>query len=277
MTERQRKQSTLMAAALIGALLLIALPGQSWATIACTADTDNDGLCDAQESAGITLINTATGTTRTIPPCAAGTTGTARLSCVDPNTKDIFIAIVPVSSGSLLPTPIPQTVFDPFSGFSSLGITAHPISPNEMLADRTLNFTGNLGMKAVRVAESLDTNGTVLGFCNQGTPLGLDGCVVYTQRIINFINTNCTGNTTTQKQDFFNRYTVHTIMHEAGHSLGGLTSTYNSSYGGYHYKTGAGYVMDQTVSYTVKSGACTFNISNTWNTTLDPPTVLLNQ
>jgi hypothetical protein len=264
MQKQQKYSPTWMTGALVGALLFGALLGTASAQVSCTfVDVDGDGLPDTLETSGIPLLD-----------------GTKVFT--SPTQKDVFIAIVPATSGSLLPAPIPDPVtgFNPFDPtlWAPLGIVPHQLQPNQIASDRSFT-TASTCAKAVRVTESLDTNGTVLGFCNQGTPNGLDGCVVYTQRIINFINSTCTtaGDTTTDRLAVFRKYVTHTILHEAGHTLGGLTSTYNASYGGYHYKTGGGYAMDQSVSYTAKGGKCTFNISNTWNATLDPPTVLLNK
>lgn len=256
---------------LVVALALGVLPHLASAAVTCpttsTADSDGDGLTDAQECAGVTLTTGAV-----LPACPVNPTD--RSACLDPNSKDFFLAIVPANP-SLMPSPIPQQGFDPFGFFAQLGLTAHKVDPTLLPVDRTV-ITAPL-VKAVRVTESLDTNGDVLGICNQGTPQDLDGCVVYTQRILNFINSVCNtaGDTTTDRQAVFRQYVLHTIVHETGHTLGGLAAQYNASYGGNHYKTGAGYFMDQSVKYTTKSGSCLFSVFQNWNLTLDPAGVKL--
>jgi len=232
---------------------------------ASTADSDADGLSDVQEcTAGLTLRSGIV-----IPSCVVAPSN--RSACLDPDTKDFFIAVIPATTGSLLPA----GGFDLATGFAALGITAHQVDPAQLGADRTVSATSSI--KAIRVTESLDTNGDILGICNQGTPQDLDGCVVYTQRILNFINTTCdsAGDKVTNRQAVFQQYLLHTIVHEAGHTLGGLAPQYNANYGGNHYKTGAGYFMDQSVQYSTKGGKCTFSVYQNWNLTLDPPGVKL--
>jgi hypothetical protein len=258
---------------LVGVLSLGALPDLVSAAVNCSAvvdptvDSDGDGIPDIQECAGVTLTTGAF-----LPSCPANPAN--RNACVDPNSDDFFLAIVPASP-SLMPSPIPSPGFDPFSFFTQLGLTAHAVDPTLLPVDRTVIATPLV--KAIRVTESLDTNGTILGVCNQGTPLGLDGCVVFTQRILNFINSTCdtAGDRTTNRQAVFLQYVLHTIAHETGHTLGGLAAQYNASYGGNHYKTGAGYIMDQSVKYTTGKNSCTFSVFQNWNLTLDPAGVKL--
>ena len=180
------KQALTIAVAFLAALVLAVMPGRAWAAVDCVAllaagetgvDTDNDGFTDFQECSGITL---ADGTV--VPPCA---TGSNRATCLDPNTKDLFVIYAPAASGSLLPAGLnpygPVTAYGVnFTGLAALGLTAHMISPAQAAADRTV--TSGSTQKAIRTSESLDTNGTILGNCQWGTPGGLDGCVIYTQR-----------------------------------------------------------------------------------------------
>jgi hypothetical protein len=276
------KQTLTVAAALVAALVLSVLPGRVWAAVDCNAvlaagetgvDSDNDGFTDFQECSGITLVG---GTLVVLPPCGPSS---VRTTCVDPNTKDLFVIYAPAAP-SLLPA-----TFNPFgtvsaygvtfTGLSNLGVTVHQITPLQAGTDRTVTSVST--EKAVRVAESLDTNGTILGNCQWGTPLGLDGCVIYTQRIMNFIASTCGTNAivtpsgvASNANDVFLAYAVHTFLHETGHTTGGMTATYNSSYGGNHYKCGAGTMMEQCVTYSTKGGKCSFNISGGWNTTTNP-------
>ena len=277
---------TLTVALAVAFGLWATVPGPAWAVVNCASvltetgvDTDGDGFTDFQECNGITLADGSL-----FPSCVA-VPALPRASCLHPDSKDLFIIYAPAASGSLLPAG-----FNPFAavttygvnftGLSALGLTAHQITPAQAGADRTVT-TGST-QKALRTSESIDTSGTILGNCQWGTPSGLDGCVIYTQRIMSFIASTCGANAiltpagaASDINQVFLAYTVHTFLHETGHTTGGMTATYNSSYGGYHYKCGAGTMMEQCVTYSVKGGKCTFNISGGWNTTLDPPTIKL--
>jgi hypothetical protein len=246
-----------------------------WAQTACPTpigvDTDGDGFDDALELAGIQVLNTPALVT-------------------DPAIKDVFVILAPATSGSLLPPQANGAPFNPFvpvsfsgsginvsfNGLTPLGLNVHVLAPSQAAADRTVDACGISTQKAVRIGESTDTNGTILGNCQWGTPDGIDGCVVYTQRIKNFIDTNCPGNTPDERALMFNAYITESFLHETGHSMGGLASVYNSRNGGYHYKSGSALIMEQSVTYTSKGGRCTWNVSSAWNQSLDVPAVRLN-
>lgn len=282
-------------AALAAAFVLSAIPVQAWAAVDCAtvlaapdpgltgADADNDGFTDFQECGGITLANKTP-----FPSCVASTGNPTppsdRRLCLHPDTKDLFAIYAPAAA-SLLPAGYKP--FDPgivygvtFTGFEQLFVTVHQITPAQAFPDRSV--TSASPQKAVKVAESLDTSGTILGYCQWGTPLGLDGCTIYTQRILNFVSSTCGtlpvvtgGGAASTLDQVFLAYAKHAFLHEVGHSTGGLAATYNSSYGGYHYKCGAGSRMEQCVTYSTKGGKCSFKIAPGWNTSLDPAAVKL--
>ena len=234
-------------------------------------DNDGDGFDDALECLGIPLVS-----------------GTVVRT--DNTTRDVFV-IVSLASNSLIQQVFGTAPFNPFApasyvgsginvsfnGLVPLGVNAHVLSDADISAnvDRIVDSSGVSLQKAVRIAESLDTNGTILGNCQWGTPDGLDGCVVYSQRIKNFIDTTCPGNTAADRAFMFQAYVTQSFLHETGHSLGGLAPTYNSRTGGYHYKSGSGFVMDQSVSYSAKNGTCTWFVSSGWNLSADPQSVRL--
>jgi hypothetical protein len=277
-------------AALVMAFVMLGVPGEAWAVVDCTtvlagadpgptgADSDADGFTDYQECAGISL---ADGTP--FPSCVPTLPTGGRSACLHPDSKDLFVILAP-ATGSLLPANYapfngPTYYGVTFQGLSALGLTVHQISPAQANPDRSV--AGGSPQKAVKVTESLDGSGTILGYCQWGTPMGLDGCTVYTQRIRNFISSTCgsspivnAGGATTTLDDAALAYATHTVLHETGHTSGGMTSAYNSSYGGYHYKAGSGTRMEQYVTYTTKGGKCKFNFAAVWNST-DATTVRL--
>jgi len=257
---------------LVAGFVLAIFPTQSWAQVNCaspsaTADTDSDGFSDAQECSGITL---ADGTQ--VPTCPSPIVD--RRSFVDPNSMELFIIVAPEATGSLLPagfSPFGDVTYYgiQFLGFDDLGVTVHQISPTQTNADRSVT-SGSL-QNAVRVGDSLDATGTTLGYCQWGTPNGLDGCTVYTQRIMDFVSSTCAGlNIVTDSRDpstldqLFLAYATHVFLHESGHTSGGMTGAYNSSYGGYHYRPGDSR-MEQYVSFSTKGGKCKFTFTSGWN------------
>lgn len=258
------------------------------AAVEPTRDSDGDGFTDLQECTGITTVGTSPAF---FPRCGiANADGVVppRASCVDPSSKDLFVIIRLPATGSLLPAGFnpyaPMTAYGiNFNGLNTLGLAVHTLTPAQAATDRSITSPVlNLpAQKAISVTESLDPNGTILGNCQYGTPSGLDGCVIYTQRTKTFIASACgnaavqtpAGTSSTQNEVLL-AYSAYLMLHEAGHSLGGLTGEYNSRFGGYHYKPGAGLVMEQAVTYTVKGG-CKFYISPNWNATLDPSAVRL--
>jgi hypothetical protein len=252
---------------------------------ASTADWDGDGFADNLECTGFAL----TGTSSRASTC----TSPDQVNCLRPGQKTLFSIYARLTTGSLLsgvPTPYqPKTVYGvTFNGMSELGLNVVQVGPTQIRSDRRVTTVNTTTVqKAVRVSESLDTSSTILGNCQWGTPNGTDGCVVYSKRALNFISNTCAGKPVLQPngtqstvQAVFDAYMNYLVLHETGHSAGGLARTYNSTYGGYHYMPGAGFMMEQAVTYSTKNdvtGAakCTFFISPKWNTTLDTPGVKL--
>ena len=248
------------------AALMLALPlTQARAQVNCatvtassSTDSDQDGFTDFQECNGIVTLGTAS---RSFPPCTATSD---RTQCLDPNTKDLFVILVPPTSTSLIPRdpqtgqPQPLTFVSAPQSAGGLGIAVHMLTPDQAGSDRSV--TSASPQKAVRIAESLDPTGNILGYCNYGTPNNLDRCTVFTQRIKNFVESVYASVGQTSPAGLIDDYIRHTFAHESGHSLT-LTTNYNSSFGGYHYQSGTDVIMEQAVTYTVKGGIVTFNIS----------------
>jgi hypothetical protein len=255
------------------------LPDQAWAAVVCPgtgADADGDGFTDAQECAGITTLGTGP---RTFPRCNGIL---QRVNCVDPNSKDVFVIYRPVATGSRLAgltNPFDNNTFlgIGFTGLSGLGVTVHQLTPTQAATDRTVSSVSL--QKAVRISESVSDGSLTadLGYCQFGTPQGLDGCVVYTRRTQQFIDAKCNGagDTITNRNQVFLAYATYIILHETGHSLGGLAAQYDAAFGGYHYSPIANLVMSQAAQYSTQAGRCTWYIPSVWNPVLDPPAVLL--
>ncbi|HEY7043539.1 MAG TPA: hypothetical protein VH419_07720 [Nocardioidaceae bacterium] len=289
MTNRQRGPGWLYGAlgglvVLLAAIAVTVSPEPAWAVVDCTniapgstADTDGDGFTDAQECAG---LNLDLGTTRTrLEPCGSPNAGA---ECVDPNKKDLFVIYRPATTGSLLgslPNPFGSNSFlgIRFTGLSTLGVAVHQITSAQAGTDRRVSSVSP--EKAVRVTESLSDGALTdpLGYCQFGTPQSLDGCTVYTKRITNFIASKCNGagDTTTDRNQVFLAYATYVMIHETGHSVGGLAAKYNAAYGGYHYSPTANSVMSQSAQYSTQANKCTWYIPSVWNQVLDPPAIIL--
>jgi hypothetical protein len=242
-------------------------PPYSLAQVVCpntsTADTDGDGFTDAQECAGISfLAGNLFGGAASIPTCNGIL---ARAQCVDPNSKDAFV-IVTRASPSRIPTN-PYQFISAAQAAGGLGITVHEITTTR--TDRMVSDVSS--QQAARLRESLDTSDVILGSANQG--MVLDLATVFTQRIANFVTSTCAGSSTcadsnaaTNGVDTVSEVIDHYIRHTIAHELGGhvltLAPVYNSRYGGNHYQSGTKVVMEQSVTYTKKSGRVTWYISS---------------
>ena len=230
----------ILAMAITG-VILFSGQGSALAAVTCptssTADADGDGFSDQQECDGIPLPNTPPGN---IFP--GKISGLPRADRLDPDTKDLFVILVPVSSGSLFPTNNPLEYVAAPQAQGGLGIAVHVINSNQATSSRNVTPT----QKAVRVAESilLDDN-VILGMASCGTPNGLDLATIYTKRIEKHVTTVKQAPNATLTEN----YIKHTIAHEVGHMLGPLAPKYVSSYGGNHYKSGTNVLMDQSVYY----------------------------
>ena len=211
-------------------------------------DVDHDGFEDGLEASpgGIVLADGST-------------------VVLDPTVKDLFFILVRKD-----PTFLPADPLAFVSGeqaMGGLGIAIHEIAPEQAYPDRTV--TSASPQKAIRITESSDEVGEVLGISNYGTPNGPDLATIYPLRVINHVQSVCAGASTCQDSSGLEgvaleeKYIRQTIAHETGHLLA-LTDTYNKRFGGYHYKTGSEVIMEQSVYYTSKGGKVTFYISDAY-------------
>ena len=266
-----RKLSARLMLVLLAVLVLPILQSRAAVQVTCptlsTADSDGDGFTDAQECAGITL-DLGTGVPVIFPPCIPGL---SRASCVDPNSKDLFVIAVR-GTPSLIPTDPYKFVSIPQSA-GGLGITVHEITEAQAASDRRL--TSMSFQKAAKHRESLDTSDVVLGSSNQG--MALDFATTFTQRISNLVNSVCVAGTTCVDSNsatngintaplVIQHYIRHDIAHELGHSFT-LAPDYNARFGGNHYQAGTNVVLEQNVTYTKKGTKVTWYISTAYTAT----------
>jgi hypothetical protein len=271
MKEKQIVKLKALIVVIIALGAIVIFPNDSRAVVTCpttsTADSDGDGFTDAQECTGIILNLTQQGVPQvTFPTC---TTGAVRSSCMDPNTKDVFVILVR-AAGSLIPTEPYKYITAPQSttgGLGGLGITVHEISELQVAADRKVTSVSL--QKAARLQESRDTSDpNVLGSSNQG--IALDFATTFTQRIVDKINSVCIAGTTCVDFNFpttintallvSQEYIRHDIAHELGHSLN-LAPDYIASLGGNHDPAGQNIVMEQNATYQKKGTKVTWYLS----------------
>ncbi len=237
---------------------LAMLPAQAQAV-----DTDNDGFTDQEETDGLLI---ATGAVIDFPGLSSALPRDQRL---DPASPDLFVILVPADTSELPANPVEYVSQSQADG--GLGIVIHMIDPAQIGDDRMVISRGDgTFQKAVRVTENVSGSTGPLGAVNYGTPNGLDNAIVYTQRIINHIESVCDGasqckdSTGKVGQALIDHYIMHTISHEIGHMMQ-LAPEYNRRFGGYHFKTGSKVVMEQSAKYTNKGGRVTFYISEDYS------------
>ena len=226
-------------------------------------DSDNDGISDDLEQAGITVWGI------TYPPCPRNVPATDRPSCVDKNSKDVFVVLVgaPGDYFSGLSDPLQYVTKSVSAG--GLPITVHWKLLSTDQSDRFLN--ANSAQKYVRITESLDeSDPTVLGSSTTGTP-DQDLGTVYTKRIV----THVTSVNPSADQILINKYIMHTIAHEFAHMVGPLAPVYDANIGGYHYASEPNdQVMNQSVYHTGSGSGAIFYIGTSY-TSADQAGIIL--
>jgi hypothetical protein len=285
-TNHPRRTDLIVLAALVvaGVLASVSLPAEAARAVApvdcrnpsTTADADGDGFTDAHEcrpSPGLTLDAGAVDVI--IPSCYDSTTGSRntaldRSVCLDPNTQDLFVILVPAAT-SLIPTTFYEFVTKPKpSPDLGLGITIHQIANDNAViggtTDRVL-ISGLTTPKAVRVTENVAdlSSGTVLGQATNGTPTTTGKVVVWPVRILQHVNETrrAAGLLELSATDpIVVQYIKQVIAHEMGHVMGpmaNVSSTTASLYGGKHYAPEDHVVMSQ---YVTNDGAGNFQIGD---------------
>jgi hypothetical protein len=247
----------------LATVMLIAQP-QAYAVTCPTlnsTDFDLDGYTDQQECEGLALMDSS--------PVPGAMSGALRTERLDPNSKDLFVIWAPAIPSNI--PAFPLEFINASTAAGGLGLVTHVITPAQAPSTRYINAT----QKAIRITENLDPGTSdTLGVANYGTPNDLDFATIYTARITEHVNSVCSqassnlnckdiDGVTIGAEALIDKYIKHTIAHEMGHLMS-LTTDYNSRFGGYHYRTGTGVELDQSVYYISKSGKVTFYIGSTF-------------
>jgi hypothetical protein len=237
------------------------------------ADTDGDGFPDNFEITlpGVVLPPGASpGEPGSVifPPCSSG--DYLPSECMDVNRIDLFVILRQPADTKITATPLElmQLITESFAN-SGLDISIHPIDESLAGPDREVYCIDgaactNVGQKAARITEVTSTPQPVLGYCPQGTPMDRDDATIYTGEIEDFVSSVCAGKTCQAyvgedisanlvlgATNVINEYIEYVTIHEIGYTIE-LAVDYNRCFGGYHYKTGTGFIMDQTAVLTDK-------------------------
>ena len=241
-------------------------------------DSDSDGFSNEVECSFLTFWDGSS----TIQSCNSVQVP----FCLNPVSKDLFVILNKATPISFITNYIPEEGDNPaypllffYRDCASGGLAINTLMIEDCNQatcsdipsdDRILNPA--ITQKAVRISESLDTSTQYLGVTQFGTPNDKDWAKVYTQNIINNINSVCANATECKDSTtpcsglsdcidkLKKKYIMHTTAHEAGHMVY-LVPTYDRRYGN-HYAPGSGTVMEQSVKYTSKGGKVTFYISD---------------
>jgi len=260
---------------LLGALALtLGLAEGSWA--ACTIDPcvgtgnpnpnfdcDRDGLTDFEECNGLT---TSGGAAFAFPSCRL--TPLAEPECLDARKSDLFVKFekAPVNSAYTDTAAIGTAISDSEAfglitqTTGGLAIRVHVLTATTVLPTSPLNaITPRMAAVTVREVRGASTACPItaaLGAINGITSVGGAGIAqIFTQRIIDHVN--CVygaANANTDDARTAKRNMIkHTTAHEATHA-NRLAPESVTKFGGHHYKTGTGCVMDQSSTYTTQGG-----------------------
>lgn len=260
-----------------------------------TADYDLDGFTDYDECNGFNLSADSTTDGRINGYNQKGIL--ARNQYLDPNSKDLFVILIKATdvgnAYSNFTTYAPQTSDyavppDTYSFTSSdwyfnktlqnngLEVAPHLIKKGKIQTDRRVTLSTST-QKAIQATESLNTGtcsptsctgSVVLGTTTGGqtTPNATTAVTIYTQRIVNFVTyvynvvakcTTCSSTMDPVKADI-SKYILHTIAHEAGHSMMLAAGKLSTDFGGYHYAPSTANIMEQTFGYTTSSNTVTW-------------------
>ena len=249
----------------VGALASVPLSADAAAAVNCgnaraDRDADGDGISDAVECA------TSTVTAGTVKiPFSVCTAGTSRATCLDPNSKDLFVILVRAAN-STIPTNPFEFVTNPTSGATTgvgLGITVHEIANENAIIssgsdDRVVfaagaNFPATYAVRVTENTADLST-GAILGQATNGTPTTTGKVVVWPVRILQHVNEVRAAaglRAVAATDNSVVRYIKQVIAHEMGHVMGPMANVdaaTASLYGGKHYAPTPGLIMSQYVT-----------------------------
>ena len=255
------------------ALLVLALAVAGAADAACTIDPcagggsasfdcDRDGFTDREECLGLDT-DAESGVAFDFPSCRV--VPTAAPECLDPTKSDMFVKFEKAANSAYTDTAAIGTPISDAQAFGlitqttgGLAIQVHVLPATVVLPSSPLNaITPRMAALTVREVRGASTPCPItaaLGAINGITSVGGAAIAqVFSQRIIDHVNCvygTANANSAAAQTDKRNML-LHTTAHEATHA-NRLAPESVTSYGGHHYRTGSGCVMDQASTYTTK-------------------------
>jgi hypothetical protein len=227
-------------------------------------DCDRDGFTDAEECSGLSITN---GAAFNFPSCRV--TPAAAPACLDPRVADLFVKFEKAATSAYTELGISDAeafgLITQATGGLAMRVQVLPSTAVLLPAPQPNSITARQAALVVR-----ETRGTpisipaqcpvtsALGAINGVTSVGGAAIAqVFTQRIMDhvscvYVSAGQSATSAAAQTDKRNMI-KHTTAHEATHA-NRLAPESVERYGGHHYRTGSGCVMDQSTTYTTKGG-----------------------
>lgn len=243
----------------VAGVMVLSIGLMVWPGAAMAADNDLDGIADDLETG--TPVSPLMFGGVTYQPCAAGALTTfQRNACLSLTTQDIFVYLVTAAGGGFLAqnglidmskTPVDVSVLFQFitsphtattrGKVDGLGVGVHVAVVNTVPVSRAV---GALGQQAVVMTVDESASAFAFGSTDEGTPSNTGNSTFWPVYIKNYLNSRIMGGVDTPS--VWKPYIQRTASHELGHAAA-LTAAFDTSLGQYHYASGSGTVMDDSV------------------------------
>lgn len=227
-------------------------------------DCDRDGFSDAEECSGLVAPPAAFA----FPSCRVAPA--TQPECLDPTRSDLFVRFEKATNSAYTELGISDAAAFGLitQATGGLPMRVHVLSTAAPLLSAPQPNSITVRQPALVVRE---TRGTPSTACPISSPLGaINGVTsvggaaiaqVFTQRIIDHVNcvyasVGLSGGSTAALADKVNMIR-HTTSHEATHA-NRLAPDNVERFGGHHYRTGTGCVMDQASTYSTGRGSVRF-------------------
>jgi len=227
-------------------------------------DCDQDGFTNREECAGLST------TAGFFPSCRAA--GAVRPACMDPVLPDLFVLLQKAAPSvydelGIAPGQEFAYIAQPVSA-GGLGAQVHVLNAATVVLPQTPQPNAVTPRQAAVLVREVRTPAATtcpvtgeIGRVNMPTSSNNSAVAqIFSQRILDQVD--CVYNSVNpaipaaSRLDDKRKMLLHTTAHETTH-YGRLAPDVVERFGGQHYKTGTGCVLDESTAYTVKSGSVT--------------------